>query len=143
MVSRVGNAVAEISTGARNRNENGFCKPPVKNSRRGELCDVQREQSSGIARLEPLHRIEGDLQSKVEQCRQPDDRHAGNDRNVEFESMRDDEDRRELPQRCEPAQPQDGIQPDIAARMAEIGGVDVGHSSKLSRAENGPQMAPN
>ena len=49
--------------------------------------------------------------------------------------MRNDEDRRELPQRCEPAQPQDGIQPDVAARMAEIGGIDVGHSSKLSRAE--------
>ena len=29
----IGSAVAEISTGARNRNENGFCSPPVKNSR--------------------------------------------------------------------------------------------------------------
>ena len=32
IVSRIGSAVAEISTGARNRNENGFSRPPVKNS---------------------------------------------------------------------------------------------------------------
>lgn len=30
IVSRIGNTVAEISTGTRNRNENGFCNPPVK-----------------------------------------------------------------------------------------------------------------
>ena len=28
-----GSAVAEIRTGTRNRNENGFCRPPVKNNR--------------------------------------------------------------------------------------------------------------
>ncbi len=32
IVSRIGSAVAEIKTGARNRNENGFCRPPVKNN---------------------------------------------------------------------------------------------------------------
>jgi hypothetical protein len=32
MVSRIGSAVAEIRTGARNRNANGFCRPPVRNS---------------------------------------------------------------------------------------------------------------
>ena len=32
IVSRTGSAVAEIRTGARNKNENGFCKPPVKNN---------------------------------------------------------------------------------------------------------------
>ena len=31
-VMRGGSAVAEISTGPRNRNANGFCSPPVKNS---------------------------------------------------------------------------------------------------------------
>ncbi|MET4823467.1 ABC-type multidrug transport system ATPase subunit [Bradyrhizobium ottawaense] len=32
-MKRAGSAVAEISTGARKRNENGFCSPPVKYSR--------------------------------------------------------------------------------------------------------------
>ena len=31
-VMRAGNAAAEISTGPANRNENGFCRPPVRNS---------------------------------------------------------------------------------------------------------------
>ena len=30
IVSRTGNTVAEIKTGTRNRNENGFSSPPVK-----------------------------------------------------------------------------------------------------------------
>ncbi|MGY3693983.1 hypothetical protein ACVIGA_004063 [Bradyrhizobium sp. USDA 3240] len=46
--------------------------------------------------------------------------------NVEFQSLGHDEDRDELAERGEPAQPQDRIQADIAAGLAEIGS-EVGH----------------
>jgi len=45
IVSRIGSAVAEISTGARKRNENGFCRPPVRNKKSGQFDDVQGQQS--------------------------------------------------------------------------------------------------
>ena len=129
-VNRTGSAVAEIRTGARNRNENGFCSPPVKYSSAGQLDDVEREQGGGIDRLQPLHRVEGDLQRQIEQRRQADDDEAGHDRQVEFEALHHDEDRRELAQHGEPAQPQDGVQADMALRMAEVGSAcDFGHGS--------------
>ncbi len=56
----------------------------------------------------------------------------GIDRDVEFEPLHHDEDRGELAEHREPAQPQDRIQTDIAARMAKIGGSDVGHAGSLA-----------
>ncbi len=52
--------------------------------------------------------------------------------NVEFQPLRHDEDRGELAERRQPAQPEDGIETDIAARMAKIGGGDVGHAASLA-----------
>src|SRR5215218_2285526 len=46
--------------------------------------------------------------------------------------MRHDEDRGELAERRQPAQPEDGIETDIAVRKAEIGGVDIGHIWSLA-----------
>jgi len=40
----LGNAVAEISTGARKRSENGFCNPPVRNSRAAS-CTMSKASS--------------------------------------------------------------------------------------------------
>jgi hypothetical protein len=75
-----------------------------------------------MPRLQPLHRIERDLQREVEQRRGADDGKARHDRQIEFETLGDDEDRRELSERGKPAQPQDGVQPDIALRVAQVGG---------------------
>jgi hypothetical protein len=55
---------------------------------------------------------------------------AGRDRDVEFEPLGHDENRRELAEHGEPAQPQYRIQPDIAARMAKIGGGHFGHAAQ-------------
>ena len=61
-----------------------------------------------------------------------DDGDAGNDGKVEFQPLRHDEDRGELAERRQPAQPEDGIETDIAVRKAEIGGGDVGHCGSLA-----------
>ena len=102
---------------------------------RRQFDDVERQQRSRIGRFQPLHRVEGDLQHQIEQRGQADDGDAGNHRDVEFEPLRHDENGGELAEHGEPAQPQDGIQTDIAARMAKIGGGDVGHVPEFSRAE--------
>ena len=107
---------------------------PGEEQQRGQFDDVEREQRRRIDRLQPLHRVEGDLQREIEQRRKADDGDAGNDGNVEFQPLRHDEDRGELAERRQPAQPQDRIQTDIAVRMAEIGGGDVGHCREFSRA---------
>ena len=61
--------------------------------------------------------------------------------NVEFQPLRHDEDRGELAERGQPAQPQDRIQTDIAARMAEIGGGNVGHAGSLAARASRSQIA--
>ena len=70
---------------------------------------------------------------------------AGDDLDVEFEPLHHDENGGELAEHGEPAQPQDRIQADIAARMAKIGGGDVGHAGTSSRARlrttNSPWIA--
>ena len=80
-----------------------------------------------MLRLEPAHRIEGDLQRDVDGRRERDHRQAGNQRQLEIEPLLDDEDGRELAEHGEPAQPQDRVQPDMRARFAKIGGGVVGH----------------
>jgi hypothetical protein len=80
--------------------------------------------------LQPLHRMDLDLQREVHQRRQRDDDEAGHDRHVELEALSHHEDRRELAERGKPAQPQDRIQPDRAPRMAEVGGGNFGHDFK-------------
>ena len=105
---------------------------PGQEQQRGQFDDVEREQRRRIDRLQPLHRVEGNLQCEIEQRRNADDGDAGNDGEVEFQPMRHDEDRGELAERCQPAQPEDRIETDIAVRKAEIGGVDVGHCWSLA-----------
>src|SRR6202022_4888164 len=75
---------------------------------------------------------ESALQHQVEQGGQADDGNAGDDLDVEPEPLRHDEDGGKLPEHGEPAQPQDRIQPDVAARMAKIGGGNVGHAGSLA-----------
>ena len=59
-------------------------------------------------------------------------RKAGDDRKFEIESLGDNEDRGELAEHRKPAQPQNGVQADIAARVAEIGSGYIGHFCSLS-----------
>ena len=106
----------------------------------GQLDDVQRQQRRRVDRLQPLHRVEGDLQHQVEQGGQADDGDAGDDRDVEFESLHHDENGGELAEHREPAQPQDGVQTDMAARMAKIGGERRRSCRKFSRARSRPQI---
>src|ERR1700687_3751274 len=68
---------------------------------------------------------------RVEQAGQADDGDAGHHRNVEFEPLNHDKNRGKLPERGEPAQPQDRIETDMAARMAKIGGSNFGHEASL------------
>ena len=107
----------------------------------GQFGDVQRQQRRGIDRFQPLHRIEGDLQHQIEQRREADDGDAGDDREIEIEPLHHDKNSRELAEHGKPAQPQNRVQTDIAARMAEIGGCDVGHCGEFSRALRGSQIA--
>jgi len=72
------------------------------------------------------------LQREIEQRRNADDGNAGNDGKGEFQPMRHDEDRGELAECCQPAQPENRIETDIAVRKAEIGGGDVGHDWSLA-----------
>jgi hypothetical protein len=72
------------------------------------------------------------LQREIEHGRDADHGGAGDDRKLEFQPMRHDEDRGELAQRRQPAQPEDGIETDIAVRQAKIGGGDVGHRGSLA-----------
>ena len=67
IVSRTGNAVAEIRTGARNRNENGFSQAAGEKQQPGQFDDVQCQQRRRIGRFQPLHRVEGDLQNQIKQ----------------------------------------------------------------------------
>ena len=91
---------------------------------------LSARERGGVAGLEPLHRVEGDLQRQIEQCRKADDGEAGHDGQVEFEALRHDEDGRELPKRREPAQTQDRVEPDTPFGMAKLGSSrDVGHDS--------------
>ena len=107
-------------------------QPAGEKQQRRQFDDIERQQGRRIARLQPLHRIEGDLQRQIEQRGQADDGEAGNHRDVEFEPLRHDEDGGELAEHGEPAQPQDGIQTDMAARMAKIGFCEVGHGGSLA-----------
>ncbi len=71
-----------------------------------EFDDVQGQQHRRGGRLQPLHRVETDLQDKVEQPGQADNGHTGDNLDIEFEPLDHDEDGRELAERGEPAQPQ-------------------------------------
>ena len=117
-------------------------QPAGEVQQRRKLDDVEREQGGGMDRLQPLHRIEGDLQRQIDQRRQADDDEAGHDRHVEFEPLRHDEDRGELAQHREPAQPQDGVQADMTLRMAEVGIGDVGHVRSLAVRPADHKFAP-
>ena len=51
---------------------------------------------------------------------------------AKLKALRDNEDRRQLSQCRKPAQPQDGVQTDMAARMAKVGRIDIGHAAILA-----------
>src|SRR5262249_32139864 len=69
--------------------------------------------------------------------RQPDDGDAGDDRNVEFQPLRHDEDGGELAEHRKPAQPQDRIQADMSLRMAKLGSGNFSHIGQLGTAFSG------
>ena len=99
---------------------------------RGQFDDVERKQRRRIERFQPLHRVEGNLQREIEHRRNADNGNAGDDGKLEFQPLPHDEDRGELAERSQPAQPQDRIETDIAVSKAEIGGCNVGHCGSLA-----------
>lgn len=100
---------------------------PGEEQQASQFDDVQREQSGRLDRLQPVHRIGRGLESQIERRRQGDDADAGDDLDIELQSLRYDEDRGELAQHREPAQPQDRVQADMPLRVAEVGGGKFGH----------------
>ena len=98
----------------------------------GQFDDVERQQRRRVDRLQPLHRIERDLQREIQQRREADNGDAGHHGNVEFQPLCHDEDRGELAEHRQPAQPQNRIQTDIAVWLAEIGVCSVGHAGSLA-----------
>ena len=98
----------------------------------GKFDDVEREQGRRVDRFQPLHRVERDLQYEIGQRRKADNGDAGDHGNVKIQSLRHDEDRGELAERRQPAQPQYCIKTDMAARMAKVGVGNFGHSASLA-----------
>jgi hypothetical protein len=84
-----------------------------------QFHDVERQEPGGLDRLKPLHRIDRGLQRQIEQRRHADDADTGDDLDVELQPLRHDEDRCELAQHGEPAQPQQGVQADVSLRGTE------------------------
>ncbi len=107
-------------------------QPAGQIQKAGEFDDIERQQSSRIGRLQPPHRVERDLQCKIEDRRQADDDDAGHHRQVEFQSLHDDENGGELAQHGEPAEPQDGVEADLALRMAKVEAGVIGHGRSLA-----------
>ena len=95
-------------------------QPAGEKQQAGEFDDVERQQGGRIGRLQPPHRVEHDLQRQIEDGRQADDDDAGHHGHVEFQSLHDDENGGELAQHGEPAQPEDGVEADVAMRVAEV-----------------------
>ena len=81
-IMRGGSEVAESSTGPSNRNENGFCRPPVRNSSTADLGDVEGEQPGGAVGRQPLGRAEAHAQRHVEPGGERDHREAGIERQL-------------------------------------------------------------
>ena len=57
-MKRGGSAVADSSTGPRNRNANGFCSPPVRNSSTASSAMSKASSQAGAVGLEPLRHVE-------------------------------------------------------------------------------------
>jgi hypothetical protein len=107
----------------------------------GEFDDVERKQGRRVDRLQPLHRIERDLQHEIGQRREADNGAAGNHGKLETQPLRHDEDRGELAERRQPAQPQYGIETDVAARMAKIGSRNFSHPRSLAAQRHDHKFA--
>ena len=132
---RGGSAVAEISTGPRNRNANGFSQPAGEEQQHRELGDVEGEQPCGALGLEPLRQAEAQAQRDIEPRRERDHREAGPDRQREVEPVMDHQHRGRLPDDREPAQPHQRVEPHVARlrQVRDVGGV-VEHRRDLSAA---------
>jgi hypothetical protein len=107
-------------------------QPAGEEQQRRKFDDVERKQGGRIDRFQPLHRIERDLQREIDQRREADNGDARNDGNVELQPVRHDEDRGELAERRQPAQPQYRIETDMAEWMAKIGAGNFSHSATLA-----------
>ncbi|MEY9444996.1 hypothetical protein ABIE82_002444 [Bradyrhizobium diazoefficiens] len=109
-------------------------EPAGEEQQAGQLHDVQRKQSGRLHRLQPLQRIGHGLERQIERGRQGDDADAGDDLDVELQPLRHDEDRGELAEHREPAQPQDGVQADMPLRGAKVGSGNFGHVGQCGGA---------
>ena len=119
---RGGSAVAESSTGPRNRNENGFCSPPVKNS--STASSAMSNASSQAARSGSSRCVAGKRtrSADIEPGGERDDRQAGPDRQLEVEPDIDHQHRGGLADHREPAQPHQRVEAHAApGRRASIG----------------------
>ena len=133
MVMRGGSAVAESSTGARNRNANGFSRPPVRNSSTASSAMSKASSQAARSGSSRCVRLKRTPQRDVEPGRQRDHREAGPDRQRELERVVDHQHGGGLADDREPAQPQQRVEPHVSPlrQMQYVGGV-VEHGAYLS-----------
>ena len=98
-----------------------------------EFGDVEGEQPGGAVGLQPLRHVEAQAQRDIEPGRQRDHREAGPDRQREIEPVIDRQHRGALPDNGEPAQPHEGVEAHIAARMV-LGKAERGHGRQSNVA---------
>ncbi|MGY3462563.1 hypothetical protein ACVWW5_008013 [Bradyrhizobium sp. LM3.4] len=106
----------------------------MKNNRPASSTMFSASSPACLHRLQPLQRIGHGLERQIERRRQGDDTDAGDDLDVEFQPLRHDENRSELAEHREPAQPQDRVQADMPLRGAEVGSGNFSHVGQFCGA---------
>ncbi len=117
---RGGSAVADSSTGPSSRNENGFCSPPVRNSR--IAISAMSKANSQAARSGSIRCVtrKRTRSATLSQAGERDHGQAGPDRQLEIEPEIDHQHRRGLADHRDPAQPHQRVEAHIAPRPAGV-----------------------
>ena len=138
-MKRGGNAVADSSTGARNRKANGFCSPPVRNNSTASSAMSKASSQAARSGSSRCVHVEAQAQRDVEPGRQRDHRQAGPDRQVEIEPEIDHQHRGGLADDGEPAQPHQRVEAHVAARVV-LAEAEARTWRQSSRARAGHEM---
>jgi hypothetical protein len=126
-VERGGSAVADSS--AEEQEGEGILQPAGQVQQNSEFGDVEGQQPGGAVGLQPLRHVKAQAQRHVEPGRQRDDGEAGPDRQREIEPVIDHQHGGRLADNGEPAQPDEGVEPHIAAWMI-LGKAERGHGGQ-------------
>ena len=134
-VIRGGSAVAEISTGPRNRNANGFCSPPVRNSSTASSAMSKARSQAARSGSSRCVIAEAHAQRDIEPGRQRDHREAGPDRQLEVEPEIHHQHGGGLADHREPAQPHQRIETHAAPGPVGLLGGLLGHATMYAFGE--------